>query len=403
MGKPPGFRVSNLIARNLASRPYRNIATIFIFAIIAGMFFSSQYLMSGAQQSLDTGISRMGADILVVPEEYAGAGQTIILTGTPTNFFFEGSGFEKISGIKGVSKAAPQIYIATLFASCCAAPVQMIAIDPERDFTVSTWLKENPGVTLGKDDIIIGSAVIQDVGKDLIFYGHTFHVVGVLERTGMGIDNAVFTRFEDAYVMADESGVKAVKKLTIPQGKVSAVLVKVDPGTSPAEVASEITASVPGTKTILPEGLINAVSRQLGATTRFLYLSALAVTVMSIPLLALISVLVTNERRREVSILRVLGATKVFVVFLMLAESASLAIIGGLIGIGSAAGALILFQDFIMVTLKIPFIIPNPFALLAHGGSALLLSIVVAGIASLYPAVIIVKSEPYEAIRGEEL
>ena len=133
------------------------------------------------------------------------------------------------------------------------------------------------------------------------------------------------------------------------------------------------------------------------------YLSALAVTVMSIPLLALISVLVTNERRREVSILRVLGATKVFVVFLMLAESASLAIIGGLIGIGSAAGALILFQDFIMVTLKIPFIIPNPFALLAHGGSALLLSIVVAGIASLYPAVIIVKSEPYEAIRGEEL
>lgn len=345
----------------------------------------------------------MGADILVVPEEYAGSGQTVILAGTPTSFFFEDSGFEKISGIKGVAKTAPQIYIATLFASCCAAPVQMIAIDPARDFTVSSWLKENPGVTLGKDDIIIGSAIIQDVGKDLIFYGHTFHVAGVLSRTGMGVDNAVFTRVDDAYVMADESGEKAVKKLTIPQGKVSAVLVQVDPGTSPAKVASEITARVPGTKTILPEGLISAVSSQLGATTRLLYLSALAVTVMSIPLLGLVSVLVANERRREVSILRVLGATKKFVAGLMLAESATLAIAGGLIGIGSAAGGLILFQDFITFTLNIPFVIPSPLALLVHGGSALLLVILVAGVATVYPAVLIVRSEPYRAIREGDL
>ena len=399
MSNPCDFRFFHLIARNLANRPYRNIATVFVFAIIAATFFSSQYLMSGAQESLDTGISRMGADILVVPEEYAGAGQTVILTGTPTNFFFKDSGFEKISRIPGVTKAAPQIYIATLFASCCAAPVQMIAIDPERDFTITTWLRENPGVTLGKDDIIIGSAIIQNVGNDLIFYGHTFHVVGVLEQTGMGVDNAVFTRFEDAYVMADESGEKAVKKLTIPEGKVSAVLVKVDPGTSPAVVAGEIMTQVPGTKAILPNGLLNAVSGQLGATTRILYISAIAVSVVSIPLLASISAMVAHERRRELSILRVLGATKAFVVRLMLAESVSLAIIGGLIGIGAAAGVMVLFQDFIKFTLKIPFIIPSPAVVLVQGGSALLLVIVVGGIASLYPAFHITRAEPYDTIR----
>ena len=196
--------------------------------------------MSGAEQSLNAGISRMGADILVVPEEYTQAGETILLTGRPTSFFFEDSGYEQISRISGVAKASPQIYIATLFASCCAAPVQMIAIDPERDFTISAWVKQNPGVTLGKDDIIIGSAIIQNVGKDLMFYGHTFHVVGILGTTGMGVDNSVFTRIEDAYIMADESGEKAVKKLTIPRGRVSAVLVKVDPGTSPEAVAAEI-------------------------------------------------------------------------------------------------------------------------------------------------------------------
>jgi len=396
------FGFFRLLVRNLVNHPYRNIATIFAFAFIAATLFSSQYLMNGAQASLDTGMSRMGADILVVPEEYAAAGQTVILTGQPSSFFFNDSNYEKISRIPGVAKASPQIYIATLFASCCAAPVQMIAIDPENDFTIATWLKENPGVKLGKDDIIIGSAVIQNVGNDLMFYGHTFHVVGILEQTGMGVDNSVFTRFEDAYVMADESELKAVKKLTIPPGMVSAVLVKVDQGTSPAAVAREIQAQIPGTKTITPNGLLNTVSGQLGAVRRLLNGTTLAVTIVSIPLLAFISGMVAHERRREIAILRALGATRTYVVKLMLAESFSIAIIGGLIGIGAAMVVLVFFQDFIATSLKIPFIVPEPLALLVDGGTALLLCAGIGGIASLYPAIRINRSDPYETIRKAE-
>jgi putative ABC transport system permease protein len=396
------FGFFRLLVRNLLNRPYRNIATIFAFAFIAATLFSSQYLMNGAQTSLDTGMSRMGADILVVPEEYAAAGQTVILTGQPSSFFFNDSNYEKISRIPGVAKASPQIYIATLFASCCAAPVQLIAIEPENDFTIATWLKKNPGVKMGKDDIIIGSAVIQNVGNDLMFYGHTFHVVGILEQTGMGVDNSVFTRFEDAYVMADESELKAVKKLTIPPGMVSAVLVKVDPGTSPAAVAREIQAQIPGTKTITPNGLLNTVSGQLGAVRRLLNGTTLAVTIVSIPLLAFISAMVAHERRREIAILRALGATRTYVVKLMLAESFSIAIIGGLIGVGVAMVVLVFFQDFIATSLKIPFIVPAPLALLVDGGTALLLCAGIGGIASLYPAILINRSEPYETIRKGE-
>jgi putative ABC transport system permease protein len=396
------FGFFRLLQRNLTNRSYRNIAAIFAYAIIAATLFSSQFLINGAQQSLDAGISRMGADILVVPEEYAAAGQNVILIGQPNSFFFEDLGFEKISRIPGVAKASPQIYIATLFASCCAAPVQMIAIDQENDFTVSPWLKNNPGVTMGKDDIIIGSSIVQIVGNDLMFYGHTFHVVGVLERTGMGIDNSVFTRFEDAYVMADESELKAVKKLTIPPGMVSAVLVKVDPGASPAEVAREIREQVPGTKTITPNGLLNAVSGQIGAVTRILYGATVAVTIVAIPLLGFISAMVAHERMREVSILRALGAKKAFVIRLMLAESFTLAIFGGIIGITAAGCFLVFFQDFIAFTLKIPFIIPSFQTVLVDGVSTLLLSIGIGGVSSLYPAILITRSEPYETIRKGE-
>jgi putative ABC transport system permease protein len=399
MRTSPEFGFFRLLVQNLANHPYRNIATIFAFAFIAATLFSSQYLMNGAQASLDKGMSRMGADILVVPEEYIAAGQTVILSGQPSSFFFENSNYEKISRIPGVAKASPQIYIATLFASCCAAPVQMIAIDPENDFTIATWLKQNPGVKLGKDDMIIGSAIVQNVGNNLFFYGHTFHVVGILEQTGMGVDNSVFIRFEDAYVMADESELKAVKKLTIPQGMVSSVLVKVDPGTSPAVVEREIQDQVPGTKTITPNGLLNTVSGQLGAVRRLLNGATLAVTIVSIPLLGFISAMVAHEQRKDFAILQALGATKAFVLRLMLAESFSIALIGGLIGIGSAAIFFVFFQDFIATSLKIPFIIPSPIAVLVDGSSALFLCAGIGGIASLYPAILINRSEPYETIR----
>jgi putative ABC transport system permease protein len=399
MDHPKKFWFFTLIRRNIANRPYRNIATVFTFAFIAATLFASQYLIDGAQESLDSGMSRMGADILVVPEEYAAVSQTIILNGQPSSFFFDGANLEKISRVPGVAKASPQIYIATLFASCCAAPVQMIAIDPENDFTISAWLRENQEVKLGKDDIIIGSAVIQNVGNDLMFYGHTFHVAGILKKTGMGVDNSVFTRFEDANVMADESELKAVKKLSIPPGKISAVLVKVEPGSSPLAVAQEIQEKVPGTKTITPNGLLNTVNGQLAAVRRLLTGTTLAITVISIPLLGFISAMVAHEQRKETAIIRALGAPKGFVIRLMLAESLSLAIIGSIIGIGAAALILVMFQDIIAISLKIPFIIPSVPALLVDGGTALLLCAGIGGLSSIYPAILINRSDPYETIR----
>ena len=98
------------------------------------------------------------------------------------------------------------------------------------------------------------------------------------------------------------------------------------------------------------------------------------------------SAMVTHERTREVAILQALGATKGYVTRLMLAESFSLSIIGGLIGIGTAVLILVGFQDFIASALKIPFIIPSPLSILADGGIALFLAIVTGGIASFYHA-----------------
>jgi putative ABC transport system permease protein len=121
--------------------------------------------------------------------------------------------------------------------------------------------------------------------------------------------------------------------------------------------------------------------------------------IVSIPLLGIISAMVARERSRELAILQALGATKGYLMRLVLAESFSLSIIGGFLGIGAAAVILLGFEDFIASSLRIPFVIPSPLSILVAGGSSLLLVIVTGGIASLYPAILITRSDPYDTIR----
>ena len=88
-------------------------------------------------------------------------------------------------------------------------------------------------MTLDKDEIIVGSRIEGDIHSLLIFYGHSYHIVGRIEPPGMrSIEKAVFICMDDGHIMADESGTKAVKPLVLPPGMVSSVLVQLDPGAS---------------------------------------------------------------------------------------------------------------------------------------------------------------------------
>ena len=216
----------------------------------------------------------------------------------------------------------------------------------------------------------------------------------------MGIDMVVFTRIEDVYAMAEESGIKAERTLAIPQGMVSSVLVTVEPGISPAVVGDEIRKQIPGTRTITPTSLLTTVTLHIAGITSLLYGSAVVVMLISIPLLAFISFTVSHELRQEIALLGALGVTRAFIRQLMIAESFTSSVIGCIIGIVSAAIFLISFQNFISFSLEIPFSIAPPPTLLAAAASTLLFCLAISGIASLYPTIRIVRSEAYRNLPG---
>ncbi len=381
---------------SLKTHILRTIITVLVFAVLAATLFSALYLTDGAQQGLSHGTSWRGADLVVVPDGSLSAGENILLSGKPAMFFFGDTGFERIKGISGVAQASPVIFVSTLAGqACCSGHVQVIAIDPARDFTVAAWLKEHPEVTMKKDDIVVGSMIDGETGSNLKFYGHTFRIAGKLDPSGLrGVDNVVFTRIEDMYTMADESGTRAAQPLNIPQGKVSSVLVRVGPGVSADAIGNEIKSQVPGTKTITQNTLLGLVIRHLAGVVSFLNHSSIAVMAISIPLVGVVSAIVARELRGEIVLLGALGATKAFVTRLVFTGTFISSVIGSLTGIAATLVILVSFQDFIAFTLEIPFAIPPPVSLLAIGAGSLLPSLAIGAIASIYPTILLIRSAP---------
>ena len=402
MIEPLRFNFFEMVVRNLRSRPYRNLTMVIVFAVLAAALFSAQYLASGAAESLDRGTGWLGADLILVPGDSGAASEASLLTGQPSMFFFNDTGIDAVSEVPGVARVSPQILIASLSGqSCCSGYVQVIAIDPATDFSLTRWLDTEYGVPLGKDGIIIGSAIDENIGSDLRFYGHPFHITGKLVPTGMqGIDSAVFIRIEDARVMAAESPEKAAKPLTIPSGMVSWVLVQLEPGASPGDTGMLVRQQMPGIRVITPADLSTTVTRHLSGMTLFLHTAAIVVALAAVPVLLIVSVMLAREVNEEVTLLGALGVTRAFILRLILAESFAASVIGAIAGIGAAILLLVAFQDLIVFTLGIPFSIPSLQALILATGWAFILTVMLGGLLSLYPTYRVLRSDPYRAIRS---
>jgi putative ABC transport system permease protein len=177
-----------LIARSIIHRPVRNGALILAFAFIAASLFSGHYLLAGASDSVKSEIARLGADLIVVPANYTADSEAVLLRGEPSTFFFDDSVVPRIRNVSGVEQVEPQIFIASLTASCCSLPVQLIAIDPSQDFTITPWLEAKQQKPLAPDEIIVGSKIVAGGGTTLTFFGHSFIVAGRLDPTGTGLD-----------------------------------------------------------------------------------------------------------------------------------------------------------------------------------------------------------------------
>jgi putative ABC transport system permease protein len=387
--------------KNIAGSAFRSWAVFLCALVLTGLLFSTVLLIRGAQDSLRQVHHRLGADIVVVPEGAQARVESALLMGQPVKVWMPQENLTKIAEVPGVTIVSPQLYLASLAnAPCCTAEMLVMAFDPQTDFTVTPWLNRHLGHRLGLGEAIGGSDVFVPYGEGAIrIYGTELDLVGTLERTGTGLDTALFLTFDTAYAVAADSYTQAVRPLEIPPDSLSTVLVQVEPGADPRVVALQIAHEVPGVTAIPGSGLFQAFRTQVGLLSRSMAVLLGAVSLLSLLLVGLIFSMAANERRREIGVLRALGATRQAVLHSLLAEALILALGGGVAGVLLAALVLYLFRNLIVASLAMPFRIPSLLSLLALAAGGLAVALAGVALAVLLPALRASRLDPAVAMR----
>jgi putative ABC transport system permease protein len=388
--------------KNITGNTFRSWVVLISAMLLAAFAISATLLLRGAATSLKLVSDRLGADIVVVPTGAEAKMEGALLMGVPAEFWMPKSTLASIAAIPGVETVSPQVYLTTLTnASCCSmSNMFMVAYDPQTDFTVKPWLKQELGNGLNLGEVVGGAHISATEGiQNIRVYGYLVTLKTNIEATGTGLDQSMFFTMDTARDIARISQTQADQPLNIPTDQVSAVLIKVKTGTDPHSVAVQIFRNIEGVVPIESSKLFQSSRSQMASLIKIVAIMLISTSALAVMVIGLVFSMAANERRKELGVLRALGATRRFIGQTLLAEAGILALCGGAIGIFLAVLGIYLFRRLIMVSLGLPFLLPSPGSLMLQIGAGMLLALLAVFIAALFPAIKISRQDPAIAMR----
>jgi putative ABC transport system permease protein len=254
----------------------------------------------------------------------------------------------------------------------------------------------------GSDEVVVGSQVAShfhvDTGGTIAIRGKTFQVAGVLEPTLTGPDSFIFMPFATAESLLVESE-PLLRRLALVPGSTllpiaTAAAVFWSEGEDPEAVAARIRERVDHVSVVSPADAARQLDRALQVLNSVILGSGLAALLVA-------SLAVTNtmftavvERRREIGLRRVVGATRGQVVSSLVIEAASLGVVGSFLGL--IAGALaVAALNAAAERLGAPVFLVTPRLAITAG----VLPAALAALAGLWPAWRAARLPPTDAIR----
>lgn len=351
----------NIAKMNIKRQPVRTFFLSLLIFILAFVLFSGTFLVKSLNEGLASLSDRLGADIIVVPQGYDGKIEGALLRGEPNTFYFDIEAVDRIKRIEGVANASPQLFIATLSASCCSFPLQIIGVDFETDFNVKPWLSKHLKLPLKDNEIVVGSNIVGNIKGELKFFSQPFIIAARLSKTGMGFDNSVFMTMENARRLSKEYERIMQHPIAHNERLISSVMVKLKTGYNAKKIANAISAEFKGEEIypLISKQMMSNVSSGIENLSLYIRILIIALYILSFVVLIVSFSSIFNERRGEFAMMRIVGATKTWLALLASFEAFIISSIAAFLGTMVSLFIIILFNQAIVVYLKMPFLSPS--------------------------------------------
>jgi len=369
----------NIAKMNIKRQPVRTFFLSLLIFILAFVLFSGTFLVKSLNEGLASLSDRLGADIIVVPQGYDGKIEGALLRGEPNTFYFDIEAVDRIKRIEGVANASPQLFIATLSASCCSFPLQIIGVDFETDFNVKPWLSKHLKLPLKDNEIVVGSNIVGNIKGELKFFSQPFIIAARLSKTGMGFDNSVFMTMENARRLSKEYERIMQHPIAHNERLISSVMVKLKTGYNAKKIANAISAEFKGEEIypLISKQMMSNVSSGIENLSLYIRILIIALYILSFVVLIVSFSSIFNERRGEFAMMRIVGATKTWLALLASFEAFIISSIAAFLGTMVSLFIIILFNQAIVVYLKMPFLSPSILWIaLSAIGSFLIISLI---------------------------
>ena len=397
------MNLRKLPLRNLLRRPGRSLALMLLSGFLALSVFAGSVVVGSLRNGLSSLERRLGADIIVVPT--AAASQTnleeMLLQGTTGYFYMSRSNLEKIRATEGVAQASPQLFLASLRASCCSVPIQVIGIDQDTDFSIQPWIAESYARKLGEKELAVGCRVNAAIGESIRIYNVNCPVQARLAETGTGLDTAVYCSMETLQLLLDAARELGHDlKISGDSAEViSAVYVRVAENADVEQVCNDLSLHIRKTKSVQTKSMLTGVGESLnGIATAVTGLIA-ALWALALILLLIVFAMMARERKREFAVLRLLGTSRRELSGVICRESLWVSLAGGLAGIALGAAVIFSFSRLIEQRLGLPYLTPEAGTVVLLGALTLLGVVLVAILASARAAFRLSRVDPGTILR----
>ena len=318
--------------KNLKRKTFRTGVLVFSIALLVSLLIFAISFTVSVASSIKKSSERLGADLVVVPVGARGFAEEFLLESKNTSFYMPISIVEKVKKIEGIEAITHHTYLSSISGLCCdIVPTRIVAFDPATDFIINPWLQRSLGRPLQIGEAIAGSGTSENLGLGLLdieatIFNNRFKIVGVLEKTGTGLDHALFMTEENLKNII-ESGKSPLKK-----GEISIIFTKLQKGLDPDYVGRVLEGEIPEVDVMARSDMGEKFLSTLADINKIFLLTTFLASLLTTFLVWAIFSAIANERAKEIGIMRALGAKESHIVLLYLLEVLVLGILGSTIG-----------------------------------------------------------------------